>query len=260
MSGVPPALAIEAVEWLEDGRDLVTLRVTGRWPRRRPGWSGEPVLVVEVEGQRHRIPAMPESPRIDGIALGMWRISFSVPAVIVERSVRAWLQLGAVAVPLPPRSSAAEPRAMAWAVRRQAVEVGDQLRDQVEQLDRQVRELTAQLAEQRSARRAAEQRAHAERSMRVELVGELANGNQAALRTALGDLATAEQRIRELEAELELLGRRLAEAEQLLVMHRARTRADTLARVSRERPAGGVVPADARMGSPRPVVTSARRG
>src|SRR5436305_1718235 len=46
--GIPSALGIESVEWLAEGGENITVRVTGRWRRRRPTWSAQPVLVVEV--------------------------------------------------------------------------------------------------------------------------------------------------------------------------------------------------------------------
>lgn len=92
------------------------------------------------------------------------------------------------------------------------------------QLERQVRELRAQLGVQQRAQRAAEQRAQAERSLSLELEGELASRDQEALRRALGELAAAEERIRELEAELERLRRRIDEAEHLAAVSRVRAR------------------------------------
>ena len=68
-SSVPPALGIEGVEWLMlEGADSLTVRVTGRWRRRRPTWTGQPLLVLEAHGQRHRFPAMPEPPSLTGTA------------------------------------------------------------------------------------------------------------------------------------------------------------------------------------------------
>jgi hypothetical protein len=100
-------LGIEAVEWLAEGGENLTVRVTGRWRRRRPAWSAQPILVLEAEGRRFRFPAMPEPPSLTGAGPGMWRISFAVPAALAPKlGGRTWLQFGAVAVPLP---GAAEP-------------------------------------------------------------------------------------------------------------------------------------------------------
>ena len=99
---MPSALGIEAVEWFARGEESLTVRVTGRWRRRRPALSGQPLLVIEADGQRHRFPAMPEPPGLTGAAPGTWQLSFTVPAALAPRRLeRAWLQMGAVVVPLP---------------------------------------------------------------------------------------------------------------------------------------------------------------
>ncbi len=100
--GVPSPFGIEVVEWFSEGGENLTVRVTGRWRRRRPAWSAQPTLVVEAPGRRYRFPAMPEPPSLSGTPPGKWRISFAVPAALApELGGRAWLQFGAVAVPLP---------------------------------------------------------------------------------------------------------------------------------------------------------------
>ncbi len=101
-SGVPSPFGIEVVEWFSEGGENLTVRVTGRWRRRRPAWSAQPTLVVEAPGRRYRFRAMPEPPSLSGTPPGKWRISFAVPAALApELGGRAWLQFGAVAVPLP---------------------------------------------------------------------------------------------------------------------------------------------------------------
>lgn len=100
--GVASALGIEAVEWLAEGGENLTVRVTGRWRRRRPAWSAQPTLVVDAPGRRYRFPAIAEPPSLSGTGPGMWRISFAVPAALApELGGRWWLQFGAVIVPLP---------------------------------------------------------------------------------------------------------------------------------------------------------------
>src|SRR5947209_1363895 len=100
-SGLPSALGIEAVQWLEQG-EIISVRVQGRWRRRRPSAGGQALLVIEAQGKRQRFPAMPEPPSITGAAPGTWQMTFSVPASLApELADHAWLQLGAVAVPLP---------------------------------------------------------------------------------------------------------------------------------------------------------------
>jgi TolA-binding protein len=100
--GASSVLGIEAVEWLAEGGENLTVRVTGRWRRRRPAWGAQPILVIEAAGRRFRFPAMPEPPSLTGAGPGMWRMSFAVPAALApELGGRNWLQFGAVTVPLP---------------------------------------------------------------------------------------------------------------------------------------------------------------
>ena len=257
--GVPSALGIEAVEWIAEGGENLTVRVTGRWRRRRPAWSGQPMLVIEAPGRRYRFPAMPEPPSLTGTSPGMWRISFSVPAALApELGVRAWLQFGSVAVPLPAavefpgpetaeeEAPAAEPGAGEYAepslppgghprpsselesesARRRADEAEaalSELTKLVQHLEGELAaarsradELVASLAAQQTNRRAAEQREHAERALRLDLARQLASRAKDTdrAREALGQLASAEERVRELEHELREVRRLADEAEQ----------------------------------------------
>ncbi len=75
--GLPSALGIESVETIPEGNSL-TVRVTGRWRRRRPEWRGPAILVVEAQGTRYRFPAMPDPPSVTGTMPGTWRMTFSV--------------------------------------------------------------------------------------------------------------------------------------------------------------------------------------
>ena len=258
--GAPPPLGIEVVEWIAEGGENLTVRVTGRWRRRRPAWSGQPTLVIEAPGRRYRFPAMPEPPSLTGAAPGMWRISFAVPAALApDLGGRAWLQFGAVVVPLPGAVEplggrvigdqpppAAEPGPHAEppppdagehphpsveleteAARRRAAGADAEVQElaaQVEGLERELAEaradadrLSTSLAGQERARRAADQRAHSERAQRLDLTRQLAQQtrDRDRSRQALGDLATAEERIRLLERELAAGRRRIDEAEQL---------------------------------------------
>jgi hypothetical protein len=207
MSELPSALGIEAVEWTAEAGGSLTLSVIGRWRRRRPSWGGQPQLVIEAEGTRHRFPAMPEPPSLTGAAPGTWRLSFSVPASLAPHlGGRVWLQFGAVVVPLPTatggpggresggresggRESQSKPPPLPEAPERTA-----DLRAEVQRLDR--------------ARRIAEQRAHAEHALRLDLEEELARLGSAG-RTARA-LTEAEERITQLEDEVGFLRRRLA--------------------------------------------------
>ncbi|MGI8505393.1 MAG: hypothetical protein ACR2MK_01065 [Solirubrobacteraceae bacterium] len=262
--GASSALGIEAVEWFAEGGENLTVRVTGRWRRRRPAWSGQPTLVIEAPGRRYRFPAMPEPPSLTGAGPGTWRISFAVPAALApDLGGRTWLQFGAVIVPLPaaveppratplPAEAAPEPPAEAGSpseappaaahaadrlppsseleaetTRRRAAETeGDvaELGARVEALERELadaraeaEQLAASLVVEERSRRSADQRAHAERALRLDLARQLAAGARHAerARAALGDLAAAEERVRELELELTEARRRSDEAEQV---------------------------------------------
>jgi hypothetical protein len=110
--GSSAAVGIESVEWLDAGAGQLTVRVTGRWRRRR-GWvesRGPTMLVIEAEGRRHRVPATPEPPSLGGAAPGTWRLSFTLPPELTRGlGGHVWLALGTVTVPLPVPESAAGP-------------------------------------------------------------------------------------------------------------------------------------------------------
>ena len=87
---------------MSEGGENLTVRVTGRWRRRRPAWSTQPTLVVEAPGRRYRFPAMPEPPSLNGVPPGMWRISFAVPAALApELRGSASVQFGGAVLALP---------------------------------------------------------------------------------------------------------------------------------------------------------------
>ncbi len=230
--GLPSVLGIEAVEWLGQGAESLTVRVGGRWRRRRPTISGQPLLVIEAGTIRQRFPAMPEPPGLTGAAPGAWQMSFSVPSALARRSgARAWLQLGSVVVPLPvpvadepsppddetlaQRRIRAAELAAESATHRVAEARADaqRLADRAAELERELEEQT-QLARTRDrARRAAEQREHAERALRLELEERLAVGGvPPPPRSDAGDRAL---RIEELEEELTRLQRDADEAHQV---------------------------------------------
>jgi hypothetical protein len=229
---LPSALGIEAVEWLAQGADSLTVRVGGRWRRRRPSISGQPLLVIEAGMTRQRFPAMPEPPGLTGAAPGTWQMSFSVPAELARRpGARAWLQLGSVVVPLPvpvaEDPSAADDETLAQRRIRAAELAAEsatlrvtEARAEAQELADRVAGLELELAEQTElaqasdrARRTAEQREHAERALRLELEERLAAGGIPAVPAI--DAGDRGLRIEELEDELEQLRRAFAEAEQV---------------------------------------------
>jgi hypothetical protein len=106
----------------------------------------------------------------------------------------------------------------------------DDIGERVAALERDLRharagrdELAASLQERDRSRRIAEQRAHAESALRQDLARQLSANlrEMERVREAMGELAAAEERIRRLEAELELARRRSAEAEQIAAAARA---------------------------------------
>ena len=245
--GLPSALGIEGVEWFaqEGGGENLTVRVTGRWRRRRPASTAQPTLVVEVHGYRHRYPAMPEPPSLTGTAPGTWRMTFSVPAWIAPHlGTRASLQLGGVVIPLPvqlehvappvpePDPDVSDERRLenlellvrtANQRAREAENSADELAGRVFALEEELEEarreparLSSRLAKLESARRVAEQRAHAEQRLREDAEDELAlRVRELADAEGRAELAAALARVRELESELAGLRRRLDEADNI---------------------------------------------
>jgi hypothetical protein len=245
MSELPgtSAVSIEGVEWAAESGGNLTVRITGRWRRRRPVSSGQPTLVIEAEGRRHRYPAMPEPPSVGGTGPGVWRLTFTVPGWMAPELGRTWLQFGTVIVPLPvavpaqpaPSSDRLPPPAPPPPPGRdvdepeeppdfEAARGVDELTQRVDALEDELRdaravrdELAASLEERERKRRIAEQRAHAEHALRRDLARQLAasaeEGERA--RQAMGDLAAAEEQIRSLEQELQRARRRSDEAEQV---------------------------------------------
>jgi len=238
------------VEWDPRGEVTLTVRVTGRWRRRRrPLSSGQPLLVLERAGRRHRFPASPEPPSLTGAAPGTWQMSFSVPLSLAPRGEdRVWLQIGAVVVPLPiigedarperaepeasvPVAPTAEPQLLTERRLRSAELALQGARERAAQAEREAAAAATRLhglthelelartalAQRDAARRAAEQRAFAEGAERLEAQEELAQlRHEHRDAQALGDrLAHRRERVYELEEEIERWQRRLDEAEQL---------------------------------------------
>ncbi len=210
--GAQPALGIDAVEWLATGENTVTVVVTGRW-RRRAAWRGRPMLVIEVHGRHRRFRAIAEPPSVAGATPGTWRISFSIPAELAPHLGRqAWLQLGAVVVPLPGvvEAGGLEPEAEvpgapetespsfeedAPAVKPAPAGAAEEhARDRGESVLAAAAELSERIQQLEQERREAERRAHAEHARRLELEEQQADLHP--------QLAAAQSRIRDLERQL----------------------------------------------------------
>jgi hypothetical protein len=240
--GAHAALAIEAVEWAPGDGDKLIIRVRGRWRRRRPDWRGQPVLVIEAAGSRHRFPAIPEPPSLTGAPPGGWEMTFSIPAWLAPHlGERVWLQLGLAVIPLaapsgppvgtepatgPPggadaetlverRARTAELTAQRARTRQAEAEAAladkairvEQLEQELKRASREPERLRRLLAERDRHRRLAEQRAHAEESLRLELqdaidAGEFV-GVPAHHLVEAAELAEAEARVRELKDQLD---------------------------------------------------------
>ena len=227
MTDLPSSLGIEAVELLGEAGRSVTVRVSGRWRRRRPEARGQATLVVDVESGRQRFPAMPEPPSLSGAAPGTWRMSFSVPAALAQALPgRTFLQLGGVMVRLPvgevPTGGSdvlEERRARgselaAESARRRAVALAEEVMRLEHELDgarMRSERLWAQIAERERRLRVAEQHLHAERSRRAEVEEELSRVSRAAQH----DLEALRGRVAKLERELRRMRRAVDEAEHL---------------------------------------------
>jgi hypothetical protein len=259
MSDLPSALGIEAVELVAEGGRSVTVRVTGRWRRRRPELRGQAMLVVETGTVRQRFVAMPEPPSLIGAAPGTWRLSFTVPTELASQLAgKTSLQLGAVMVPLPvgeapppaaehPDSELLEARQLrsselaAESARRRATEaeatvaelkaqvahVEDELARAREESDR----LRHEIAERARRLRSSEQDVHAERARRGELEQALARKTRAAGH----DLQVLHEHVADLERELGRMRRAVDEEQHLAAAAEAR-RADAERRLEERAP------------------------
>ncbi len=243
MSDLPSALGIEAVELVAEGGRSVTVRVTGRWRRRRPELRGQAMLVVETGTVRQRFVAMPEPPSLTGAAPGTWRMAFAVPAELAPQLPgKTFLQLGAVMVPLPvgemvepagagggegpgpellearqlrsselavesARLRAAEAEAAVAGLVARIAEMEDELgraRDESDRLRDVIRERDREL-------RGSQQDIHSERARRTEVEHALTEKT----RTATRDLRVLHEHVADLERELARMRRAVDEAEHL---------------------------------------------
>lgn len=241
MSDLPSALGIEAVELVAEGGRSVTVRVTGRWRRRRPELRGQAMLVVETGTVRQRFVAMPEPPSLTGAAPGTWRMSFTVPAELAPQLPgKTFLQLGAVMVPLPigevveaqgavegPGPELLEARQLrsseiaAESARRRAAEADAavaELRSRAEQIENELDVARAEsdrlrdvISERERKLRSSEQQAYAERALRSEVEQALA----AKTRVTGHDLRVLHDHVADLERDLARMRRTVDEAQHL---------------------------------------------
>ncbi|HUA06164.1 MAG TPA: hypothetical protein VMB27_19820 [Solirubrobacteraceae bacterium] len=281
MSDLPSALGIEAVELVSEGGRSVTVRVTGRWRRRRPELRGQAMLVVETDTGRQRFPAMPEPPSLIGAAPGTWRMTFTVPAELAPQLPGGtFLQLGAVMVRLPvgevpspaeqvaegpppellearqlrtseiaaesARRRAAEAEATAARLRVRIGEIEDELAGARAESDR----LRGVVSERERDLRGAEQHVHAERARRAEVEETLVERTRGAAR----DLRSLHEHVADLERDLTRMRRAVDEAEHLAAAAEA-ARGDAERRLAEaeRRLAERPPPAPAEVVAPEPV-------
>ena len=250
MSDLPSALGIEAVELVAEGGRSVTVRVTGRWRRRRPELRGQAMLVVETGTVRQRFVAMPEPPSLTGAAPGTWRMTFTVPAELAPQLPgKTFLQLGAVMVPLPvgemagavEEAGAAEPAGAdegparellearqlrsselaAESARRRAADAEAalvaqrarvrEIQDELGRAREESDRLRDVIAERERELRGSQQDVHSERARRAEVEQALTEKTRAATR----DLRALHDHVADLERELARMRRAVDEAEHL---------------------------------------------
>jgi len=107
-------LEINRIESSRADADSVRLRLSGRWLD-PAGAAEEELLVVQVEGRRHRFTARRESETGSGSAAGRslsWSATFTLPAWAEPRyDGQAALWLGSAVIPVPPPTGAVAPSA-----------------------------------------------------------------------------------------------------------------------------------------------------
>ncbi len=249
MSDLPSALGIEAVECVSEGGRSMTVRVTGRWRRRRPEVRGQAMLVVETDAGRQRFPAMPEPPSLMGAAPGTWRMSFTVPIELAAQLAgNSFLQMGAVMVPLSIGEVGEAPGAVVPAPGPEVLEArqlrsselaAESARLRAAEAEAAVVELVARvgeveqelararaesdrlisvIAERERGLRLSEQHTHAERALRAEVEQQLRRRERAAEQ----ERRLLHNRVGDLERELARMRRTVDEAQHLVAAAEAR--------------------------------------
>jgi uncharacterized coiled-coil DUF342 family protein len=105
---VQPPLAIDRVERARGQGDQVRLRLSGHWLTARDVADLDALLVVQIDGRRHRFPAARHADG-DASAADGWAASFTVPDWAVPDQIgQASLWVGTSIVPVPPPGTTAE--------------------------------------------------------------------------------------------------------------------------------------------------------
>ncbi len=199
-------LAVDRVDRARGGGDGVTLRMSGRWLRPADAAQSQPLLVVQVQGRRHRFAPIDGA---DGPALGSgaWGATFNLPAWAEpnrEGQAALWVGTAVVPVPLPgPTSTAAATAPPAQArTQREVHAAGERARRELAELIAARDALTAEVADLR-ARMAATQAGHQQHDTELAALRDQLASAQVSRDAAVGEAAG-------LRAELERLGSELA--------------------------------------------------
>jgi hypothetical protein len=97
-------VAIDRVDCTRSDRDGIELRLTGRWlGAAEPGGSA-PLLVVQVQGRRHRFTPARDGHGLDPTPPARWEVTFRIPPWAQPRhegQAALWVGTAVVPVPLP---------------------------------------------------------------------------------------------------------------------------------------------------------------
>jgi hypothetical protein len=113
LAPAPAPLSIDQIQTSRSDGGEVELRLSGRWLDPAPSPSAEqPLLVIQLDGRRHRFPATAEAADDADDALdapGEWRASFTIPAwaePVHDGQAALWVGDAVVPVPVPGERSA----------------------------------------------------------------------------------------------------------------------------------------------------------
>jgi hypothetical protein len=107
---VEPPIAIERVQRVRGEGDDVRLRLTGRWLADGDAGEHEALLVIQLQGRRHRFPAV-RAPAGAAPRPGTWQAEFAIPSwAVPSRPGQAAVWVGnAVVAVAPPGAPPAKP-------------------------------------------------------------------------------------------------------------------------------------------------------
>jgi hypothetical protein len=105
-------IAIDRVDRARGDGDGIRLRLSGRWLGSGPVEEHEPLLVIQLQGRRHRFPANREEAPGGPLPTGSWEATFTVPQWAEpsqDGQAALWVGTDVVPVPLAGSTSAAIP-------------------------------------------------------------------------------------------------------------------------------------------------------